>query len=204
MLNLTDAEKGYIAGIIDGEGCLTLRHQNNQRSYYATIQVSNTDFALVAYLMRITGYGRISTLAMSGNRKIAYKWQVTVAAHIYEILDAVKPFLVIKEERAELLYKLRTIKSQGFVRKGHSRGKLILSDEVVASCYVLFEKMRELNWRGLREKEGELLGSPERTISSQAGLGIAQTVQRLEAEARTASNASTSALPERDDIVRAA
>jgi hypothetical protein len=52
------------------------------------------------------------------------------------------------------------------------------------------------------EKGGELLGSPERTISSQSEAGTLRQVQRLEAESRPDSNASTSAAPEREDIVR--
>lgn len=52
-----------------------------------------------------------------------------------------------------------------------------------------------------KTKQGELLEPLNETISSQAWLGIALKVQRLEAEARTASNASTSALHESDDIV---
>ena len=52
-------------------------------------------------------------------------------------------------------------------------------------------------------KEGsELLENLEQTISSQAEVGILQKVQRLEAETRTVGNASTSAVPLRDDIVR--
>lgn len=52
-----------------------------------------------------------------------------------------------------------------------------------------------------KTKQGELLETLNETISSQAWLGIALKVQRLEAEARTASNASTSSLHESDDIV---
>jgi hypothetical protein len=51
-------------------------------------------------------------------------------------------------------------------------------------------------------KGGELLGSPERVISSQAKVGIPLKVQRLEDEARTAGNFSTSAIRESEDIVR--
>lgn len=53
-------------------------------------------------------------------------------------------------------------------------------------------------------KLGELLENPERTISSQAEAGMLLKVQRLVDEARTAGNSTTSAQPERDDIVRAA
>ncbi len=51
-------------------------------------------------------------------------------------------------------------------------------------------------------KSGELLKNPDRTISNQAEAGMPQKVQRLEDEARTAGNSSTSAVHESDDIVR--
>lgn len=51
-------------------------------------------------------------------------------------------------------------------------------------------------------KGGELLGSLEQVISSQAKAGMPWKVQRLEAETRTVSNASTSAVHESEDIVR--
>jgi len=54
----------------------------------------------------------------------------------------------------------------------------------------------------LHRKDGELLGSLEQAISSQAEAGMPQKVQRLEAEARPAGNASTSSVRESDDIVR--
>jgi len=60
-----------------------------------------------------------------------------------------------------------------------------------------------LNFRGISEAQGELLGSPGRTISSQALAGMLEKVQRLGVETRPVSNAPTSALPEREDIVRA-
>ncbi len=50
-----------------------------------------------------------------------------------------------------------------------------------------------------------LNSTPEyKSILSQAQAGMLEKVQRLEAETRTVGNASTSAAPERDDIVRAA
>jgi len=52
-----------------------------------------------------------------------------------------------------------------------------------------------------KSKQGELLGNLYKIISSQAELGIVRKVQRLQAEARTAGNACTSALNESCDIV---
>ena len=203
MKELTQAEKGYLAGIIDGEGALIIRHQNGHRSYYAVTQVCNTDIKMISYLLEITGIGKIASYSTEGNRKQAYKWTVFRKDDLYALLDATYPYLITKRERADLLYRLREIKLQPLVRKGINRGKWILSDEVVSKCSVLFEKMRELNYRGLNEKRGELLENPNRTISSQAEVGISQKVQRLTTESRTDSNVDTSALSERNDIVRA-
>ena len=55
-------------------------------------------------------------------------------------------------------------------------------------------------FRAIR-KDGELLGLPERKISSQDEAGMRHKVQRLEAEARTVGNASTRPVHESDDIV---
>jgi hypothetical protein len=33
MKELLEAQKGYLAGILDGEGCLSIRHQKGQRSF---------------------------------------------------------------------------------------------------------------------------------------------------------------------------
>jgi len=57
------------------------------------------------------------------------------------------------------------------------------------------------NAQSLVKKGGELLGSLEQVISSQAETGMSRKVQRLGVESRTDSNTPTSAAPERDDIV---
>lgn len=202
-MELSDKQIGYLAGIIDGEGCVSIRHQNNQRSYYATLQVGSTSIELISWLLETLGCGRVHIDKKSGNRKQSYKWLVTVARDIYSILDLVYPLLVIKKGQSDLLYRLREIKSRPLIRHGKQRGVYLLSDETVKDCKILFAKCKELNFRGLREKDGELLESPGRTISSQDLAGMLSKVQRLESESRTDSNLSTSAVPERDDIVRA-
>ncbi len=149
MKELTDAQKGYIAGIIDGEGCLIIRHQNNQRSYYAVLQVCNTDINMISWLIETTGVGLIAPFKhKQPNRKNGYKWTVFKKEELYTLLDAIRPYLVTKSPRADVLYKLRELKNQPLVRKNVQRGRLLTSDTVVAGCKVLFEKMRELNFRG--------------------------------------------------------
>jgi len=64
------------------------------------------------------------------------------------------------------------------------------------------KKSRVRQYSKPKRKRGELRENLEQIIRSQALLGTARKVQRLEAESRTDSNASTSALPEREEIVR--
>jgi len=163
MKELTEAQKGYLAGILDGEGCLSIRSQKGQRSFYATLQVSNTDIKMLVYLFDITGLGRLHySKQYQANRKDSYKWFVTVSKDIYDILDAVYPYLITKRSRADVLYQLREIKKTPLVRKGVSRGKYIASNEVVRKQKALFTIMADLNFRGR-------LANGENSVDTQNG-----------------------------------
>ncbi len=148
MKELLDTDKAYIAGIIDGEGCLVIRHQNNKRSYYPIIQVCNTDYKMVSYLLTVTGIGSICTGKQFGNRKEYYKWTVAKSVDVYALLDAISPYLITKKERSFLLYKLRDIKSRPVIRKGLYLGGTITPEETIKDLKLLASKMSELNFRG--------------------------------------------------------
>lgn len=58
---LTRTDAAYIAGLIDGEGTVTLtrRHRNENRQLAVTI--SNTEKPLLEYVLRTVGAGKITT-----------------------------------------------------------------------------------------------------------------------------------------------
>jgi hypothetical protein len=72
---LSEAQRAYIAGIIDGEGCIYFRNCCNH--YYFEVSVTNTDIKLINWLKETTGLGSVSKDKPSKlSKKECYKWRV--------------------------------------------------------------------------------------------------------------------------------
>jgi len=86
---------GYIAGLIDGEGSVKMRDHNQN------IQIHNTDQKMMEWLIENFG-GRVRVERRAReNRKDLYRWEVTRMLDTKMLLNAVKPYLVTKKERAQ-------------------------------------------------------------------------------------------------------
>jgi len=95
----------------------------------------------------------------------------------------------------------KDLRAHHIIPVSQSVEKMFQIDNGITLCETCHKQVHKNNKP--KRKRGELLGYPKRAISSQAEVGILRKVQRLEAESRTDSNASTSAPAERHDIVRA-
>ena len=83
---LSDFDKGYIAGIIDGQGsiCLTQQHSNEFR--YPNIQVSSTTYEILEYLKnKVVG-------------SISIKTNLTL-----ELLEQIQDYLLVPEKKKRAL-----------------------------------------------------------------------------------------------------
>lgn len=92
----------YLAGIIDGEGCIS--RQTSSRAW--TVAVSNTSPELESWLKGVGGLfyypPRRASFKLDGSyTKQRFEWKVSRAWDVLELLVAVKPFLVIKGAKAE-------------------------------------------------------------------------------------------------------
>lgn len=83
---LTDAERGYIAGIIDGEGCITKDHR---------LQITNTNIEMLNWIKKTLQYGSV-------NKRKSYKSCHTQAYYyalsylpFKKLLEIIKPLLLI-------------------------------------------------------------------------------------------------------------
>ena len=56
---LSVTERAYVAGIIDGEGSITLTVKQKGGTRHVTISISNTEIALLRYLGKIIGAGKL-------------------------------------------------------------------------------------------------------------------------------------------------
>jgi hypothetical protein len=119
----------YAAGIIDGEGCIYITkswHGSRYRHLKIGVEVSCTSLNLIEWLS--IQFGGYLSFGKRPNRKPYYRWGLSSACAA-EFLQAIYPYLVIKREQAEVVFRFRSTLT---------RGGLKLSDNVVAireDCY---------------------------------------------------------------------
>lgn len=142
----TETECAYLAGFVDGEGTLTItRHTRKDRPGYKRfnlrVAVYNTNFTVLNFLQNIFG-GTI----MVAERENNWKPQGQLAwseAQIIEILQAIRPYLIIKGEQADILLAMQETKMPA--SKGRRNGQ---SAEVIALRNEAYCKLKILNKRG--------------------------------------------------------
>jgi hypothetical protein len=105
MSHLTNEQKAYIAGIIDGEGHIGLYSCRDKKGWLrSVIGVCNTYKPLLDYL-KITYGGCISEQRRDPNIKHrpTFGWQIASKSACKKVLEDTLPYLTIKKEQAILL-----------------------------------------------------------------------------------------------------
>jgi hypothetical protein len=105
MLNkLSETEKAYIAGIVDGEGSIAISKSQTKKYKYVyhilTISVSNTNKIVIDWLREKLG-GSVHSYRCKAHRRDCFSWQ-TSAARAKKVLEQILPYLIIKKEASEL------------------------------------------------------------------------------------------------------
>ena len=78
---LTEWEKGYLAGIIDGEGCIALKRGKRPRKdktfhYSPWLRISNTDPAIINQVLHIIGCGSTHSHLYGEYKRTNWKYQI--------------------------------------------------------------------------------------------------------------------------------
>ena len=156
---MKNTEKAYIAGIIDGEGTISMT-MGKQRSpkgegvfeaIKKTVRVCNTNLGLIEWLHEKVGAGYVSLLYQNpnskydrfrkGNVKPLYAWSIH-GRDIPILLKLVKPYLLIKKELASLALESTYWSWHRGDGSKYAPGVLQKQREICA-------KMHQLNKRGI-------------------------------------------------------
>lgn len=129
------ARFSYLAGIIDGEGCLTIGAGRKQYcvNYNSIINVANTDIRLIKWLHENFGGKYYSIKKPTPRNKTPYVWRLLKQKEQERLLLAILPYLIIKRERAIILLE--------FVRLPRTADSSKRKE--------LFDKLTALNKRGI-------------------------------------------------------
>lgn len=139
----TLAQRAYLAGFIDGEGCFTLS-LSKQGVWSCRLAIFNSNLQLLEDLRAIFG-GFIQVRQRSPKWKPAGQLTWTEST-LLPILRQVLPFLRVKREQAAILLAVQTTKA-----KSNKSRFMKLSPEVLEFRQGAQLRLAELNARGVKE-----------------------------------------------------
>ena len=131
----------YMAGMVDGEGCITL-HKNG-KYFSVRLTVTNTDFNIITWCKEnFDGCYYINHRKRKDIHKPAYHWSVENRM-AEKVLKLIYPYLIIKKSQAKIALKFRKLVNN------RKKGQNPFSIEEVNERKALFFEMKKLNKRGL-------------------------------------------------------
>jgi hypothetical protein len=93
VTHLDAASAAYIAGLVDGEGTITLTRIHRQENRRLVVSISNTERAILDFVRDALGVGRITTKRVYNERhRRGYTFQVS-SRQALDLLEQVTPFL---------------------------------------------------------------------------------------------------------------
>jgi hypothetical protein len=151
MNKLSSEDAAYIAGFIDGEGCISYaRYKSGEGvNYQLAVIIGNTNLEVLEWICLVVGEGKPRPTKRKRNSKQMYvvRWCFSVAA---TLLEQVLPFLKVKRARAALVLDIcQKNKEQLFTRGIANFGSLGVPPELQALRQETYLKMKTLNKRGV-------------------------------------------------------
>lgn len=133
----------YLAGIVDGEGSMSIEIQSprkNRKTDYYSIRliVINTNKNLMDWLIN-NFQGKIQPRKLYPGRKQCYNW-VTFSHHSASLLEQMLPYLIIKKRHAEIILEFMKTKNPE---------DYFVSEEVQHKRRLLYHELKSLTKTGV-------------------------------------------------------
>jgi hypothetical protein len=126
MLQVAETDKAYLAGLIDGEGCIhiaeTLNHRTPNRppvtEMHLIVAITSVDRDFLDYYQKLTGLGSVHNGSKDhDNCRATFQWWIT-SKQATAMLFLVYPYLKIKKEQADIAFKFQETMNKSFGGKG--------------------------------------------------------------------------------------
>lgn len=142
---MTETEAAYLAGLIDGDGCIHAVRQKKSNPSHSDgfrlmLSVWNTNEAIIDYLHGLLGGQRGSQDRGVAAHRPSHYWQISTNG-VREVLPQLIPYMRIKRERAELALELAS-------HLGQNGRWEPPTPEVKELRMRLYEELKALNQRG--------------------------------------------------------
>lgn len=148
MGELVNTDLAYVAGLIDGEGCIHLEVSKG-RWYQPRVSVGMTEPALPLLTSLRDEWGGTLYQMRKPTTKWAGAWTWHMTGHpAAKLLTAITPYLRLKGNQAEAALKLYGIVMD--LPRSPSGSQAIWSEEARAQCAEIREQMKAMNQKGPR------------------------------------------------------
>ncbi len=146
--SLAEAEKAWLAGVIDGEGSIFLSKVMNRKTrrgffYLPTITVSNTNRDFLVRVAQIIGEGTVCLAKRGGDRERPRWMYMASSGVIRAIVPQIMPYLIVKKERASLMLQFLE-----FLDGNPIYGKGPVSPEYYERLDAMYHAIKKLNQKG--------------------------------------------------------
>lgn len=137
---------GYLAGLIDGEGCIRItrafsKNKSRNWSHFAAVIVVNTSAVLMDWLASLGGSVKAHNRNRPAHWKPCWSWNIH-GENAVRLLTAIRPYMRIKGQQADIALALHHLKQK--TRLGRPKGSALTEAEVSAS-EALRQEMLTLN-----------------------------------------------------------
>lgn len=117
----------YLAGIIDGEGCISITHNKKRKSYRLRISITSTDKILLDWVQERYGGYTYERKKQLPHHKRKYEWSLFPNCQQKIFLELLADTLLIKKDRALLGLELIKLSGQRGDEVREKREKIRLS-----------------------------------------------------------------------------
>ena len=151
MNELSETDKAYIAGLVDGEGCFYIGRRTDKTGtvvFNLVVMVSQCDQEYLQYWCEKVGIGGVYMVERSKkhNHHNSYQWRIGGNKAIRKFISTIFPYLVLKKEQAKTA--LDFMEFQGFSGRALGRKSSVsvsVSDNYRAALTGMKIKARQEN-----------------------------------------------------------
>jgi|SRR3989344_7422246 len=153
LAHLSETDKAWLAGFIDGEGYIGIvrsrkrktRQSSDTWRYHPWVIVTSTDVKVLEDIQLVVSTQKRASLSRTAGQKAAYQIKITKFNDLVQFLEAVLPYLRLKQKQAKLLIEFCKYRESVKIVTGRgSRGETSFG-EIEENIYL---QLRELNKRG--------------------------------------------------------
>lgn len=141
---MDEVTRAYIAGLVDGEGCISISRDRRGVSYHLRVEISMVNKSVIQFLHNSLGGGFYRHNKARGRQREDWSWRV-FGQRAYNVLKLLLPYLRVKKANAMLGIDFRDNWQDQRRQSGYKRGQPHIQYEELKRRQECYIKMKELN-----------------------------------------------------------